>query len=233
MQSQVNDLVSAFVETRLRDCSQDDHEELIAAGPEQLARFYSSLEPIAADRDATLRHKLNELETISGAIVNDMRAPLRTVQSLALLYDHDDPGISTEQRVGSARQIIAACGQLDKLLQNALAYNSAIARILPLQLVQVTSLIKGLIERYPEFHPPKADIQIEGNLPAVLGNESLLTQCFSNLLENAVKFVAPGVFPQVRIHAERTTNTARIWIKDNGIGIPAHAQQQLFGLFQK
>ena len=36
-----------------------------------------------------------------------------------------------------------------------------------------------------------------------MGNEAGLTQCFSNLLGNAVKFVKPGVRPQVRIWAER------------------------------
>jgi signal transduction histidine kinase len=232
MQSQVNDLVSAFVERRLRG-KEDDQVELIALGSEELTGFRAQLERTAVDRDATLCHILSELEAVSGAIAEDMRAPLRTVQSLALLYGRDGPGISAEQRTGYAGQITAACSRLDKLLQNTLAYNSAIARVLPLQSVQLSSLIKGLITRYPEFNPCKADIQIEGNLPAVLGNETLLTQCFSNLLENAVKFVAAGVFPQVRIYAEPGSDVARIWIKDNGIGIPRHAQPRLFGLFQK
>jgi signal transduction histidine kinase len=66
-----------------------------------------------------------------------------------------------------------------------------------------------------------------------LGNESLLTQCFSNLLENAVKFVADGVQPRVRIWAEANGTFVRIWVKDNGIGIPKHAHTRLFGMFQK
>jgi signal transduction histidine kinase len=36
----------------------------------------------------------------------------------------------------------------------------------------------------------------------VIGNEAGLTQCFSNLLGNAVKFIMPGTVPEVRIWAE-------------------------------
>jgi signal transduction histidine kinase len=39
-------------------------------------------------------------------------------------------------------------------------------------------------------------------MPVVLGNQAALTQCFSNILGNAVKFVARGVKPKVRVWAE-------------------------------
>jgi signal transduction histidine kinase len=104
---------------------------------------------------------------------------------------------------------------------------------LPLEPVDLSKLLRGLLDTYPNFHPEKADIQIEGDLPVVLGNESLLTQCFSNLIGNAVKFVASGTRPQVRVRAETVDGTARIWVQDNGIGIPKHAQDRLFGMFQK
>ena len=83
------------------------------------------------------------------------------------------------------------------------------------------------------MHPDNADIRLEGDLPVVLGNEALVTQCFSNLLANAVKFVAPGVKPRVRVRAEVREGTARIWVEDNGIGISKDAQGRLFGMFQR
>ena len=67
-------------------------------------------------------------------------------------------------------------------------------------------LLRGIIESYPSFQPPQVEIQIEGPLPRLLGNEAALTQCFSNLLGNAIKFVAPGTRPTVRVWAERVEN---------------------------
>ena len=59
-----------------------------------------------------------------------------------------------------------------------------------------------MIQERPELQAPRAQVCIEGSLPAVRGHEASLTQCLANLLGNAVKFVAPGVIPQVRVFAE-------------------------------
>ncbi len=67
----------------------------------------------------------------------------------------------------------------------------------------------------------------------VLGNEAGLTQCFSNLLGNAVKFVPPEVRPWVRIWTEDRGGRLRVWVEDRGIGIPPDAQEKVFGMFQR
>src|SRR5262249_30896963 len=99
--------------------------------------------------------------------------------------------------------------------------------------VDLSELVPSLLETYPNLHAEKADITIEGTLPVVLGEESLLTQCFSNLLGNAVKFVAPDTRPKILVRAQTTNGYTRITIEDNGIGIPAQAQDRLFGMFQR
>jgi signal transduction histidine kinase len=117
-----------------------------------------------------------------------------------------------------------------------------------------------MLESYPCFQPPHADIALLKPLPRVRGNEALLTQIVSNLLDNAVKFVAPGVTPQVRIWAElvagggqeqnldshsqpldSTLNSQpstlnsfiRLWFEDNGIGIPPDMRERIFEVFQR
>jgi signal transduction histidine kinase len=67
----------------------------------------------------------------------------------------------------------------------------------------------------------------------VRGNEASLTQCISNLLDNAVKFVAPGAVPQVRIRSERVNGHVTLWFEDNGIGMDGEAKQKLFQMFQR
>ena len=99
--------------------------------------------------------------------------------------------------------------------------------------MELSSLVHSLIETYPNLQPDKADISIEEPLPIVMGEESLLTQCFSNLLGNAVKFVPPGTRPQIRVSNTTTGALSRITVADNGIGIPAQAQHRLFGMFQR
>ncbi len=66
-----------------------------------------------------------------------------------------------------------------------------------------------------------------------MGNEAGLTQCFSNLLGNAVKFVEPDKVPKVRVWAERKGEYVRLWFEDNGIGIAKEHQDLIFTMFQQ
>jgi signal transduction histidine kinase len=60
-----------------------------------------------------------------------------------------------------------------------------------------------------------------------------LTQCFSNLLGNAVKFRKPGQTPEIRIWAEQRDRWARIWVEDNGIGISKSMLPRVFDMFSR
>ena len=95
-----------------------------------------------------------------------------------------------------------------------------------------------------------------------MGNEAALTQCFSNLLGNAVKFVKPGEKPEIVIWAERRDEAAtgghrgartgpshltpasvaqgrgeftwvRIWVEDKGIGIAESMLARVFDMFSR
>jgi signal transduction histidine kinase len=67
----------------------------------------------------------------------------------------------------------------------------------------------------------------------VLGHPAAISQCISNLLTNAVKFVAPGTRPHVRIHAAKLDSSIRVWVEDNGIGIEPKNHQRIFGMFER
>src|SRR5581483_10683852 len=114
-----------------------------------------------------------------------------------------------------------------------LAFSKVSRDEMELKPVEVRDLIGQIIHERPELQPPQAEIRVEGPWPAVLGHEASLTQCLTNLLANAVKFVAPGVKPKVRIRAETKGQEVRLWFEDNGIGIEPSAQTKLFGMFQR
>ena len=69
-------------------------------------------------------------------------------------------------------------------------------------------------------------------LPCVSGDAGQLQQVFLNLVTNAIKFHGPAR-PQVHISAARSRNTWTFTFKDNGIGIPADAQERIFLMFQR
>lgn len=213
---------------------QKETEEKLQEARRKLLLHAADLEATVAERTAKLQDSVNELQSFSYSIAHDMRAPLRAMGNFAqLLLDEASSGDLPPDAKDFCQRIIVGAERLDNLINDALNYTKAMLQEFPLQSVNLEKIVRGLLDTYPNLHADTAEIRIEGILPAVLGNESLLTQCFSNLLGNAVKFVAPGVRPKVRVWSERKEGVTRIWVQDNGIGIPKHAQPRLFAMFQK
>lgn len=214
------------------------------------------LEGVVVERTARLRDMVGELEAFSYSIAHDMRAPLRGMQGFAriLLNDHTDR-LDTVAR-NYLEHISSSAARMDLLIQDVLNYTRVSRSDIVLAPVDLDRLTREVISSHPDWQPPQAEIRIEGVLPAVLGHAGLLTQCISNLVSNAVKFVAPGTRPQVRIWAEERPPSAarlpalaaattphgalrpdapavRIWFEDQGIGIAAKDRDRVFRMFER
>ncbi|PWU20128.1 MAG: hypothetical protein C5B50_04735 [Verrucomicrobia bacterium] len=202
---------------------------------EQLANRAVHLENLVEERTTKLREMVAELQHVSYAISHDMRAPLRAMSTFATIVQQEigTTPAAAPQLQDYCGRIVTAASRLDRLIQDSLSYTKAVLAEVPLRPVDLSKLVPELIETYPNLHPDKADIVVEHPLPVVMGEESLLTQCFSNLLGNAVKFVGPGVRPRIEVRARAQNGVAKITLQDNGIGIPAPAQKRLFGMFQR
>lgn len=206
------------------------------------------LERLVAERTARLQETVGELEHFSYTITHDMRAPLRAMQGFAGLLLNDCANLPPEQQ-DFVRRIAGSAERMDDLITDALNYSKVVREEMDLETVDPGALLRGINESYPQFQPPAAFIEIEGHFPLVLANKAGLTQCFSNLLGNAVKFVAPGVVPRVRVWAEERLaepaagidakrpaaggHMVRIWFEDNGIGIAREYQEVIFRMFQR
>jgi PAS domain S-box-containing protein len=207
-------------------------ETALREANEQLASRAVHLEKLVQQRTARLAEMIGDLESFSYSMVHDMRAPLRAMRGFAQVLAEDCAPISADAQ-NYVRRIQTAAQRMDQLIQDGLNYSRMMRADLPLTPIKVDDLIRGIIETYPSFQSPHASIEIEGAFPLVKGNEAALTQCVSNLLGNAVKFVAEGVTPQVRLWAELRDERVRVFFKDNGIGIPAVARDKIFEIFQR
>jgi signal transduction histidine kinase len=181
-------------------------EAALRESERQLRERNADLERCVAERTASLEETISDLEDFSHSITHDLRAPLRAMRSFAQILGEECLACGRPIAQEHIQRITSAAARMDKLIQDVLQYSRLARSELRLAPVDVQGLLRGIIETYPAFQPPQVEIRIEGPLPRVLGNEAALTQCFSNLLGNAIKFVAPGTRPQVRVWAERVGN---------------------------
>lgn len=211
---------------------QRDHLQIAR---QKLAQHAADLERTVAERTAQLRETVQELEAFSYSLAHDMRAPLRGMHSFAqLLLEEHAGGLDAAGR-DYLQRIAGSANRLDALIRDVLDYTRVLRADTVLRPLDLNRLLSDILATYPNLHPSKADIRVEGTLPWVLGQESFLTQCLSNLLGNAVKFRRPDVKrPVVKIRAEgEGDGFVRVWIEDNGIGIEEKDRARIFRMFER
>jgi PAS domain S-box-containing protein len=210
----------------------------------ELNDLNQTLEKRIRDRTQALEDVNQELKAFSYSIAHDLRAPLRAIQGFAHVlqedysYALDDLGQEYIRRMGSSAEY------LDVLIQDLLTYSQLGRAEIKLQWIDTAAILqKVLADLAPKIAACSAQITLEGDFPKVCAHRSILRQVFNNLLSNALKFVAPGVQPQIRIWAEARvpastgskaqSQITRIWIQDNGIGIAWRHQHRIFNPFER
>jgi signal transduction histidine kinase len=236
-QYQVRDLLqqreSIMGELRDRAKSLEASQQELLQAKEKISRHAEELEKTVAERTAKLRETIAQLEAFSYSISHDMRGPLRAMQQYAqILMEECGPNLDRDSNEYLTR-IARAANRLDRLIQDVLTYSRVARSAVQLMPVNLDNLVREILQQYPTFQPPRADIRVLDPLPCVLGHEASLTQCISNLIANAVKFVPPDRQPQVRIHTGHQNGSAQIFFEDNGIGIAPENQLRIFNIFER
>jgi signal transduction histidine kinase len=199
----------------------------------QTRGLMENLEQRVAERTRKLEETISELEAFSYSVSHDLRAPLRAMHGYShVLIEDFSEGMDQEARE-YIRRILTASERLDRLIQDILTYSRFARSDIEVSSIGLESLVNDIVQQYPSLQSPRAEVEVQAPLLSVTGHVASLTQCVSNLLTNAVKFVTPGTVPRVRIWTELVDSCVRIWIQDNGIGIPQAHQNRIFCMFER
>lgn len=200
----------------------------------QSEREKATLEKRVLERTQKLQAANEDLEAFAYTVSHDLQSPLRAMHGFAeaLLEDYGD--VFEELGKEYARRIIISALRLEDLIQNLLAYSHLSRAELSLKVINLTDLMSDVIHTIQsDIEEKHAEIQIQSQIPEVLGHRPTLVQVMTNLLINAMKFVQPGVKPQIQVCAERHDDWVRLWVADNGIGIAPEHQKRIFQVFER
>lgn len=205
-----------------------------------------------AELARTLAEKNKELETIVYVASHDLRSPLVNIQGfsneLALacnqvrvrLMEGDGAMRPPELRELLAQDIPealeyiqAGVAKIDSLLAGFLRYSRLGRAALRIERLNMNSMIAGIVQAM-EFQIKQAGAVLDvGNLPDVLGDATQINQVFSNLLENAVKYLDPKRPGAISIGGSLDAGRAIFVVRDNGIGIIPEHQDKVFEIFHR
>jgi signal transduction histidine kinase len=209
-------------------------------GPGEVGELTRSFNEMAGRLEGTRREleeqnaQLRESERLKSDLVNtvshELRTPLAGVlgfTKLLLTRDFD-----SETRRHYLGIVDAQARRLAELIDDFLD----VRRIeegrfeRAQELVDMTTLLREEAQLY-SLQSPKHQVAVEIDAKAlpVIGNPDRLRQVIGNLLSNAIKYSPQGGV--VEISAEADNGSVRVEIRDEGMGIPAGLQPQIFTKF--
>lgn len=178
-----------------------------------------------------LRQRNDDLQAFVEAMTHDLKAPIRIMAALAAAVREDSDSLDEQtrrylQRIenssAQAQEMIGALLRFAHLGRGALDIRGVSAEVV------VAASLRSLRE---DIQASGAEIAVEAPLPAVLADADLLKTAVSNMLTNAMKFVAPGTRPSVVVRGSCSGHYCRLHVSDRGIGIAPADQARLFTPF--
>jgi len=129
--------------------------------------------------------------------------------------------------------IDSAIQRMDGLIQGLLSVSRIATRTNPTDEVSLQQVVEKIVETF-RYQLDQSRIQITvGALPTVRGDSLRLTQVFSNLIDNAIKYMGDSALRTIEIGIRRDTGMPTLFVKDSGPGIPAKSQEAVFRLFRR
>ncbi len=194
----------------------------------------------AAELDAQaveLRRSNAELEQFAYVASHDLQEPLRKVASFCQLLEKrygdklDDRGLQyIDFAVDGAKRM--------QVLINDLLTFSRVGRLDDTrEMVGLGSTLdKALRNLAAAVEESGARIDQPETLPDIVGDPTLLTMLWQNLVGNALKFRHPDRAPHVSVTCDPDPDSPGMWrlsVADNGIGIPEEFADKVFVIFQR
>jgi signal transduction histidine kinase len=230
-------------------------EEALRAANLELEEGRDRLEASVAERTAELTNANDEIQRFAYIVSHDLRAPLLNIIGFTgeledatnrlnrFVADNLEPaGIAVPADVREAsredlpeaiRFIKTSTAKMDRLITAILRLSREGRRVLAPERLDMASVLRAILDSVHHQADAVGAALSLGPLPAISADRLAVEQVFSNLIENALKYRAPGRPAQIRVEGRREGKFARFEVQDNGRGIAERDLERVFELFRR
>ncbi len=220
------------------------------------------LEDITQQKQFTIeKEKLNkalelknkELESIIYVASHDLKSPLLNIQGFCnemsinceslrelLVEENITPDVIKKSSEliktkipSSMNYIVTSAAKIDMVLAGLLRLSRLGRASLKFELIDMDKMISEIIDTM-KYQLEKAAVNLKiSPLPPCMGDKSQLNQVFSNLIDNAAKYLDKSISVEIKISGYKDDRQVVYSIMDNGIGIDKRHQDIIFEVFHR
>ncbi len=231
----------------------DQMQHMISGLRQEISERQAAEEKLAT-LNTQLQAKNRELEQLVDIASHDLRTPLVNIDGYARELEYSlselnrtlDEADNSESRqlrtaalhpvseMSSALHYVRSSAvQMDALLKGLLKLSRSGRAALIIEKLDMNELIGKLAESL-EFQVQEAEIDLFiSDLPPCRGDAVQVSQVFSNVLGNAVKFLDPDRRGIIRISGFVEGEQAIYCVEDNGIGVDSAYLEKIFEVFER
>ena len=221
-----------------------------------LQRLNMGLEDEVRRRTADLTRANEEIQRFAYIVSHDLRSPLvnvmgftseletaaKPLRELIARLRADAPELLTPAAIEAVELdlpesigfIRTSTQKMDRLINAILRLSREGRRNLTPEPIAMAGLTGGVIASLTQQAEARgASVEVEGDLPDLINDRLAVEQVFSNVVENALKYLKPGRPGQVRIRGRVDGDTRVYEVEDNGRGIAAKDHERVFELFRR
>jgi signal transduction histidine kinase len=241
-------VITTLAERTRRREVQARHE--LRRASREKTHLIQNLEKMTA-RLATLNEDLQERQRETNdflyVLSHDLRAPLINIQGFGRRLHADMAGLEASLANGSGEE---ALKRLERMQQSLQFLNAGTAKIDQLisRLLEIARLstrpgrqewnnagemVRNIIDAC-RFQLEARGVEVAvGELPRVWGDPVQLNQVFTNLVDNAVKYMGKSEQKRIDITCSTRGDRFRFAVRDTGPGIAPKDQEKVFRLFSR
>jgi len=246
---EIGELVSAFNEMREKLDVTTVSRDLLIKEMDERKRAEEERERLYQELEA----KSKELEQMVYVASHDLRSPLVNVQGFSKELDQSVKELSSalqrediptaikeevipilDEDIPEALQYIhTSTSKMDSLLSGLLRLSRLGRAALTIEKLDMNTLMSDIAGAF-EFQIKDKDAELViGSLPPCRGDKMQINQVFSNLLDNALKYLDPNRPGVIKITGQEDKRQSIYCIEDNGVGIAPEHQAKIFEIFQQ
>jgi signal transduction histidine kinase len=222
-------LAGGDLTTRLEPHGIGEVEELTNAFNRMAERLEAGRRELE-EQNERLRESEQAKSELVSVVAHELRTPLASVLGFTSVLLQRE--VSEEQQREYLNIIEAQGRRLSALVNDFLDVQRLEEGKLSIasELVDVSRVVREQSELFAGQSPKHLlDVSLPPTPLPVRGDSNRLAQVVANLLSNAIKYSPSG--GTVRVAGKRNGTTVRITVQDEGVGIPAEVQREIFGKF--